>query len=118
VTVTTTWVLSASRQNLGLFGYFSSATAALVHTDSGNTIDIPSSRVEAKINSGSAVPFDQIVTFSPTAAGRTIFTQSVTPATAAGTRNDTLDLNINLATFPVPADVYTGTLRLRAQGVN
>ena len=37
------------------------------------------------------------------------------PLTASGQRTDTLGLNINLSGYVLPADTYTGTLRIRAQ---
>lgn len=116
LTATTTWALSPSRTALSLYGYFSNAAIALAHTNAANTIDIPSSRVEVSVNSGASAAFSQSVAFGGAAAGRQLFTQAVTVATSSGTRNDTLDLNINLAGYTLPADTYSGTLRIRAQG--
>lgn len=115
LSATTTWTLAVTRTSLVLHGYFSSATAALVHTAGTNTIDIPSSRVEVSVNGAAVVPFDQTVAFGAASAGRQIFSQAVTPATASGSRVDTLALNINLVNYVLPADTYTGTLRIRAQ---
>lgn len=114
IAATTTWTLAATRTNLSLYGYFSSDTAALVHTLPTNTIDIPSSRVEVSVNGGANAAFDQSVPFSPN-AGRELFAQPITLLTASGTRTDTLALNINLSSYVLPADTYTGTLRIRAQ---
>jgi hypothetical protein len=115
ITATTTWTLAVTRTALALYGYFSSSTAGLVHTVVTNTIDIPSARVEVSVNGGANAPFDQTVAFGAASAGRQLFTQAVTVATAGGTRADTLALNINLAGYALPADTYTGTLRIRAQ---
>jgi hypothetical protein len=112
---TTTWALAATRTGLALYGYFSTAASALAHTDSSNTVDIPSSRVEVSVNGGSSAALNQTVAFGASSAGRQLFSQAITPATATGVRTDTLALNINLAGYALPADTYTGTLRIRAQ---
>jgi hypothetical protein len=116
VAVTTSWALALTRDNLKLYGYFSSATAALVHTSVVNTVDIPSSRVEVSVNGGAHQAFDQTVAFGAASAGRQLFSQALTALNIAGSRSDTLALNINLNSYVLPADTYTGTLRLRAQG--
>lgn len=115
ISATTSWTLSVTRTNVSLYGYFSSSTAALAHSAPTNTVDIPSARVETSINGGAAVPFDQTVTFGGAAAGRQIFSQAITPVNANGSRTDTLAININLGSYALPADIYTGTLRIRAQ---
>lgn len=112
---TTTWALALTRSDLSLYGYFSSANSALAHTLLINTIDIPSSRVEVSVNGGALLAFDQTVPFGAAGAGRQLWTQSVTPLTSSGLRTDTLSLNVNLGNYPIPADVYVGTLRIRAQ---
>jgi hypothetical protein len=55
------------------------------------------------------------VAFGAASAGRQLFTQVISVATASGSRADTLALNINLGGYGLPADTYTGTLRVRAQ---
>jgi len=112
----TTWTFALSRTSLALYGYFSNASAALVHTVSGGTVDIPSSRVDVSVNGGANAAFNQTVAFGAAAAGRQLVTQAITAANATGTRTDTLALNIDLSGgFVLPADTYTGTLRVRAQ---
>ena len=115
IAATTTWTLAATRTNLALYGYFSSASAALVHTSPANSTDIPSSRVEVSVNGAANAAFDQTVAFGAASAGRQLFSQAITLLTASGTRTDTLALNINLSGSALPADTYTGTLRIRAQ---
>jgi hypothetical protein len=115
VSATTSWTLAATRTNVSLYGYFSSATAALVHTLVSNTVDIPSSRVEVSLNGGANAAFDQTVAFGAASAGRQLFSQAITALTASGSRTDTVALNINLSSYALPADSYTGTLRIRAQ---
>jgi len=78
-------------------------------------VDIPSARVEVSVNGAAAVPLDQTVAFGAASAGRRIFTQNLTALTASSSRTDSLALNINLSSYSLPADTYTGTLRLRAR---
>jgi len=115
VAVTTNWTLSLTRDTVKLFGYFSSSSAALVHTSVLNTIDIPSSRVEVSVNGGANLAFNQTVTFGAANAGRELFSQALSVLNIASGRTDTIALNINLNSLILPADTYTGTLRLRAQ---
>jgi hypothetical protein len=115
ITATTSWALAVTRTNVALYGYFSSASAALAHTAVTNTVDIPSSRVEVSVNGGANAAFNQTVPFGAASAGRQLFSQAVTVATANSSRTDTLALNIDLSSYSIPADTYTGTLRIRAQ---
>src|SRR5207237_7021402 len=109
------WVLLPTRTAVTLYGYFTTATSALVHSAAANTVDIPASRVEVSINGATAVPFNQTIPFGGAAAGRQLASQSVTVLTLTGHRTDTLALNINLAGYPLAADSYTGVLRVRAR---
>jgi hypothetical protein len=115
VAATTSWILLPARSAVSLYGYFSNASAALAHTTPANTMDIPSSRVEVSVNGGVNLPFDQTVTFGSPNAGRRLFTQTITLLNLTGNRTDTLAMNVNLASYPLPADTYAGTLRIRAQ---
>jgi hypothetical protein len=115
IAATTTWTLSAARTGLALYAYFTTAATALVHTDTNNSVDIPSSRVEVSVNGGALAALNQSVAFGGAAAGRQLFSLAITPANASGSRVDTLALNINLNGLVLPADSYNGTLRVRAQ---
>ena len=115
ISATTTWTLAAARTSLVLYAYFTTAAAALTHTDIDNTVDIPSSRVEVSVNGGALAALNQTVAFGGAAAGRQLFALVITPANASGSRSDTLALNINLNGLVLPADSYNGTLRVRAQ---
>jgi hypothetical protein len=115
LTATTSWSLIVLRSSINLDAYFSSATAALAHQSAPNTVDIPSARVEVSVNGGALQAFDQTVAFGAPSAGRRLFTQPLTVFDLVGSRNDTLALNINLSGYALPADTYTGLLRLRAQ---
>jgi len=110
----TSWSL-LTLTNVSLYAYFSSATSALVHAAAANTVDIPSSRVEVSINGGARVPFTQTAPFGAPSAARQIFSQPINVFNLTGNRTDTLALNINLAGYTLPADTYTGTLRIRAR---
>jgi hypothetical protein len=55
------------------------------------------------------------VAFGAASAGRQLLTQAISVVNATGSRSDTLALNINLSGYTLPADTYTGTLRIRAQ---
>lgn len=115
VAVTTQWTLALTRTNVKVFGYFMSDSAALVHTVPLNDTDIPSNRIEVSVNGGALAPFNQTVTFGAPNAGRQLADQDLTSLTIVSQRTDNLSLNINLLGYTLPADVYTGTLRLRAQ---
>jgi hypothetical protein len=113
--VTTTWALTVARTNLKVYAYFNSASAALVHSDPLNSVDIPSSRFEVAVNGGANQALNQTVAFGAANAGRQLVSQNLTVLTIAGSRADTVDLNINLNSYVLPADVYVGTLHIRAQ---
>jgi hypothetical protein len=115
LSVTTTYTLTAARTGLSLYAYFTTAATALVHTDTNNTVDIPSSRVSGSVNGGSATSFTQTVAFGGAGAGLQMFGLTITPSTSGGQRTDTLALNINLSGYSLPADTYSGTLHIRAQ---
>jgi hypothetical protein len=113
--VTTTWTLLVPGRTVSVFGYFSDSATALAHTSAANNRDIPSSRVEVSVNGGSSGAFDQTVTFGGASAGRLLFSQVVTVLTISGVRSDSLVLNINLSGLLLPADTYSGVLRVRAR---
>jgi hypothetical protein len=115
LTARTSWSLVLLRSSIGLDAYFSSSAAALAHGSPVNTVNIPSSRVEVSVNGGPLQPFDQTVAFGAANAGRRLFTQPLTLFNLIDHRDDTIALNINLSGYALPADTYTGLLRLRAQ---
>jgi hypothetical protein len=115
IAVTTAWNVLPTRTAVTLYGYFANAPAALAHSAPSNTIDIPSSRVEVGINGAGSVPFNQTAPFGAASGGRQLASQAITAFTLIGNRTDTLALNINLAGYSLPADSYTGSLRLRAR---
>jgi hypothetical protein len=113
ITITTTWDISPSVGNLTLYAFFSAPAAALSNGAGNN---IASSRVLGSVNGGAFVPFTGI---SPFAAGSSlpIFTFRVIGNNRRGTRNDTLNLQIDLTGAVLPAGTYSGTLLIQAQAL-
>lgn len=117
ISVTTSWSsLKSSRTAVKLYAYFSSATAALVHTNSANTTDIPSSAVKIKVNgTGSYNALSNTTPFSG-ASGRLLFTQSINAGNRTSNRTDSMAVQLDLTSLPqLPADTYTGSMRIQAQ---
>lgn len=115
VAVTVNWVLLPIRTSISVYGYFTNAAAGLAHSSPANPIDIPSSRVEVSVNGGGYAAFNQTVPFGAAGAGRRVAQQAITVLNLLGQRTDTLRLNINLSGYTLPADTYTGSLRIRVQ---
>jgi hypothetical protein len=120
VAITTTWILSGSRANVVLAGYFTSATAALSNAGPP-VVNIPTSSVLGQVTTGTPTTFTaftQTALLGPAGAGLTLFTQALSATNRASTRTDNLNLQINLTGQPqLPAGVYTGTLNLQAQAL-
>ena len=111
LTVTTNWSLTGG-PTMALWGSFANAATAL--TDGGGN-DIPSTNVLGDVNGGGPAAFTGTGPFGGAAAGLQMY--SVAGATT-GTRNDTLDLSIDLTTQPaLPSGTYVGTLNLQAQAI-
>lgn len=120
VAMTTSWILKNSRTTVSLIGYFSSASAAL--SDGATTpTNIPTSEVLGQVTTGtptSYTAFTQTAALGPAGAGLTLFTQTISNTNRAASRNDNLNLEINLTSQPqLPAGSYTGTLNLQAQAL-
>lgn len=121
LTITTTWGSGncSTRRTctVSLYGYFSTATAAL----SGGTpvVHIPSSEVLGEMTTGlptTYTAFTQSGPFGGAGASLELFTDVMTAKTTGGTRTDPLNLEINLTGQPqLPAGTYTGTLSLIAE---
>src|SRR6202041_2931939 len=108
ITITTQWLVSVPPLTITLYAFTSSTTAAL--TD-GAGHNIPTSNVSGRANGGSFPFFTGTSSF---AAGRSIpiFTQST--LSIAGSRNDTLGLQIDTTSLALPPATYQGTLTIRA----
>jgi len=118
VSITTSWSsVKSSRTAVKLYAYFASATSALVHTNSQNTTDIPSAAVKVRMNgSGGYNPLSSATPFSASASGLLLFTNTINSGNRTSSRTDAMDVQLDLTTLPqLPADTYTGTLRIQAQ---
>lgn len=118
VSITTTWLVSPASSSVALFGWFTTPAAAL--TDGASTPDnIPSSEVYGQVSSGaptSYTAFTQSNALGSAQGGLELFTQSLSSTNFAGTRTDSLNLEIDLTNQPeLPSGVYNGTLNLQAQ---
>jgi hypothetical protein len=116
VTVTTTWNMNpGNKPTLSLYGYFASSAAALT---SGAGNNIPSANVLASVNGGAPAAFLQSGPFGAAGASLQIFSLVISGLNKNGTRNDTLNLLINLTSQPnLPAGVYSGVLNLQARAL-
>ncbi len=125
IVITTTLYGVSALGSLNLYGYFTTASAAL--TDGRATPNnIPSSAVLGQDTSGSPTsytPFTQTGALGTAGASLLIFSTSsllsigCAPSTAS-CRTDNLNLEINLSSLPqLPAGNYTGTLILQAQAL-
>jgi hypothetical protein len=108
ITITTSWLVSLPPLTITLYAFTSSTTSAL--TD-GAGHNIPTSKVSGSANGGAFSAFTSNSTFGP---GRslTIFTQ--TSLNVAGSRNDTLGLQVDTTSLALPPATYHGTLTIRA----
>lgn len=123
VAMTTSWVMKGSRSSVTLTGYFSSATAALTGTGS-SPATIPTSEVLGQVTTGAPTTYTAFTQTPGTGALGTagaslvLYTQAISGTNRASSRNDNLNLEINLTSQPqLPADTYTGTLNLQAQAL-
>jgi hypothetical protein len=123
VAMTTSWIMKGSRSSVTLTGYFASATAALTGTGS-SPATIPTSEVLGQVTTGTPATYTAFTQTPATGALGTagaslaLFTQGITGTNRAASRNDNLNLQINLTSQPqLPADTYTGTLNLQAQAL-
>ena len=117
ITATTKWVLSPSRNAVGVYAFFTSALAAL--TD-GSGHNIPSSAFKITDSSAGGISGTLIntVPFGAANAGLQLANVAITNANKNASRTDAMTFNINLSggTLPqLPAATYTGTLNIEAQ---
>jgi hypothetical protein len=123
VVITTTLNGVSLLNSVSLYGYFSTAAAAL--TDGAATPDnIPSSAVLGQDTSGSPTSYTAFTQSQPVGTpGASLLIYTTTSfltlgcaPTTASCRTDSLNLEINLSALPqLPAGTYTGTLILVAQ---
>jgi hypothetical protein len=112
IAVTTSWNLAVGGGNVFTVAYFSSTTAAL--TD--GTLNIPSSKVLASINSGTAAACTTANANVTAAIGGGICPQIFggIGVTAQGTHSDTILLSLSSGT-DFPAATYAGNITISAQ---
>ncbi len=122
VTITTSWILKNSRQNVRLTGYFSNPTAAL--TDSGSpAVNIPSSEVFGAVGTGSSswTAFTQAAdagNVGVAGGSLTLLTQPISTSNYNSSATTVLNLEIDLTSQgQLPAGTYTGTLNLQADAL-
>ncbi|HWN18100.1 MAG TPA: hypothetical protein VNO19_04190 [Gemmatimonadales bacterium] len=110
VSVTTDWNLTTGA-SVRLIGWFGTPAQALAN----GTDFIPSSKVEGRIGVTPFAPFTGAPVGAVGVAGGTLqlFNQSIVGA-LFGSRNDQLDLRLDLTGTTTMAGDYTGTLNLQA----
>ena len=115
VPITTSWNLKpGGGPTVTLYAYFDSSAVAL--TD--GTDNIPSADVLGSFNSGAFTAFTQTGPFGAAGASFLLFSEAITGANKVKTRNDNLDVRIDLTGLPnLPASTYTGTMRIQAQAL-
>jgi hypothetical protein len=117
VVIQTSWNVNPGQTNtVNLVAYFSTPAQAL----SAGPIQIPSSRVEGRMLTGTPVAYTAITQNGlggvGTAGGSLrLFAVNLSGANKNSSRTDNLDLRLNLVGFPtLPAGDYVGVLNLRA----
>jgi hypothetical protein len=111
VALTTAWNLTTGT-SVRLVGWFATPTDALVN----GAAKIPSSNVEGGLNGGGFTAFSGAAVGGVGVAGGTLqlFSEPVA-ANLFNSRNDNLNLRLNLVGFPATtAGLYTGTLNVQA----
>jgi hypothetical protein len=122
LTITTSWSLNPAGggDNLKVYAYFTSSTAALAHSPACTVScpDIASSKFEIRVNGGALSPVSGTGPFGAAGASLQLAAVPITGANKNSSRVDTLQLNINLSTLPnLPADTYSGVLNIQAQSL-
>ncbi len=116
--VSTSWNLNPGLTGaVSLYGYFSTPAQAL--TD-GGTNYIPTSLVMGRMATGtptSYTAFTQTNPVGPAGGGLALYTEAITGVNKISTRNDNLDLRIDLTGQTLPAASYTGTLHIQARAL-
>jgi hypothetical protein len=118
IQVVTTWKSGSCAPSctVNLYGYFSSASAALT---AGTGANIPSSAVLGKVPTGTPTTFTAFTQTGALGGAGTsllLFSDVIMTHTAKESRTDALNLEINLSSEPqLAAGTYTGTLYIQAQ---
>src|SRR4051812_27588821 len=111
VNLTTAWNLTAG-SSVRLIGYFSTPAQALAN---GSNF-IPSSKVQGRVGATAYAAFTSGAVGGVGVAGGSLqlFSQAVAAGSFLGTRNDVLDLRLDLTGTTTVAGDYTGLLNIQA----
>ena len=98
VGVTTTWTGLSRICKLNLYGYFSSAGAAL--TGGTPAVNIPTSAVLGQVLTGSALTYTPFTRSNPMSGASLLLLCELSMSGGNGSRTDTLNMEINLEDLP------------------
>jgi hypothetical protein len=115
VVIQTQWDLAPTTGSVDLVAYFTTPAQALVN----GTNFIASSLVQGRVSTGTPTSF---TAFSQNAVGGVgsaggsllLFTETITGVNKTKTRNDNLELQLNLVGQTTAVGTYSGTLNIRA----
>ena len=117
VGIQTSWNVNPGQTNtVKLVAYFAVPAQALV----GTTVQIPSSRILGRMTTGTPTVYTAISQNGVGGVGSAggslqLFSVNIGGANKNATRDDNLDLQLNLVGFPaLPAGAYAGVLNIRA----
>ena len=118
VVIQTHWDVNPGQVNsISLVAYFTAPTQAIT----GNSVQIPSSRVLGRMTTGLPTVFTRFTQAAVAGAGAAggsleLFRDNISgPNKGSLTRTDNLDLQLDLVGFPdLPVGSYSGTLNIRA----
>ncbi len=114
VVLATTWTGHSRLCALNLYGYFSSAGAALA--GGRPTVNIPAAAVLGQLSTGSVRTYTPFTQSNPVAGASLLLFSELFLMGSNGSRTDTLNIQIDLTGSPqLPAGSYGGTLYLQAQ---
>jgi hypothetical protein len=114
--ITTRWDLNPGlASGVRLAAFFSTAANAL---SDGGANKIASSKVEGRVLTGVPTTFtamSQMLSTNPgIPSGLLLFSETLSGANRTKTRNDVLDIRVNLTGVSINSAVYTGTLFIQA----
>ena len=116
--ISTSWNLNPGLTGaVTLYGYFNTPAQAL--TDGGGN-DISTSLVMGRMATGTPTSYTAFTQTNPVGPGGgslALFSESITGLNKIKTRDDNLDLRIDLTGQTLPAATYTGTLRIQARAL-
>jgi len=99
---------------------FEEMVAATQALGDGSGNYITSASVRGRMTTGTPVtylPFTQTNVVGPAAGSLLLYAQAVTLLNPVGSRDDNLDLRIDLTALTIPAGTYTGVLTIQARSI-